>query len=282
MSVVIITDSATEVPENTRAKMPMVPLSLFFGEEEYQDGISLTTKQFYEKLAASENLPRSSQATPLKFAAEFQKVKEQGDTAVVITLSSLLSGTYQSARIAAEDFPGTIYVVDSMNATIGSGILAELALQFADSGMSAAEIAERITKERDNVRIFAVVNTLENLKKGGRISTAAAFAGELLSIKPLVCIRNGRVELLGKARGARKGHHLMNNEIEKAGGVDFDRPVLFGYTGLDDHALQKYVEDSEDLWEGHLEQVQKVWMGSVIGTHVGPDAAVVAFFPKQE
>ena len=280
MKVRILSDSTVDVSKETREKLTVIPLNLYFGDEEYLDGVSLTYRQFYEKLIESDELPHTSQANPEAFAKVFEEIKANDETAVLITLASTFSGTYQSALIAAEDYEDRIFVVDSKNATIGTGILVELAFKLAESGMSAKEIAERLTVERDNVCLLGMVDTLEYLKRGGRISKTAAFAGEMLSLKPVLRILDGEIIVLGKARGSKKGNNLLVTEIEKAGGVDFDKPVMLAYSGLDDSLLQKYVEDSRALWEGHIDELKQSCIGSVIGTHLGPGVICVAFFSK--
>jgi DegV family protein with EDD domain len=165
---------------------------------------------------------------------------------------------------------------------IGSGILAQYALTLADRGMDAASIAENLMAERKNIHVIALLDTLEYLKKGGRISKTVAFAGELLSIKPVVSIEGGEVKLLGKARGSKQGNNLLVKQIQAAGGVDFSMPLLLGYTGLSDVLLQKYITDSAILWESYRKELPRTLIGSVIGTHVGPGAVAVAFFSKNE
>lgn len=280
MSVRIIVDSTADLNPALKRKMAIVPLTVHFGEEEYIDGVTITHKEFYEKLVESDVLPHTSQAGPLDFADRFEEVVKAGDTAVVITIASKLSGTYQSAMIAAQDYPGKIFVVDSKTVTIGTGILAELALQLAESGMSAPEIAERISEERNKVCLVALLDTLEYLKRGGRISKTVAFAGGVLNIKPVICVKNGEILMLGKARGSKQGNNLLVSEIEKAGGVDFDKPVLLGYTGLSDALLNKYIEDSKALWVDGADTLCSVVIGSVIGTHAGPGAIAAAFFKR--
>lgn len=280
MNVRILADSSADVTKETREKITVIPLNLFFGEEEYKDGVSITYQEFYEKLVEYDDLPHTSQANPDTFASYFEEVKENDETAVVITLASTLSGTYQSALIAAEDYEGRICVVDSLNATIGSGILVELAVKYAESGMSAKEIAKTLEEERDKICLMGIVDTLEYLKKGGRISKTAAVAGEVLGIKPVLRIKDGEIIVLGKARGSKRSNNLLIQEIEKAGGVDFDKPVMLAYSGLSDILLQKYVEDSRSLWEGHTDELKQSCIGSVIGTHLGPGAVAVAFFSK--
>ena len=280
MSVRIIVDSTADVSASILPRLEVVPLKVHFGDEEYIDGVTIDHKTFYEKLIESDVLPTTSQATPAAFTGLYERITAEGDSAVVLTISSKLSGTYQSAVIAAEDYGDQIYVVDTQSAAIGAGILAELALWLADSGMDASAIAERIEREREKVCIVAMLDTLEYLKKGGRISKAVAFAGSLLSIKPVISLDDGEIKILGKARGSRQGNNLLVQEIEKAGGVDFKKPLLLGYTGLSDLLLQKYVEDSKALWETGTDSLRFAPIGSVIGTHAGPGAIAVAFFKK--
>ena len=224
-------------------------------------------------------LPTTSQATPDAFMQALDAAKEAGEAAVVIALSSQLSGTYQSAVIAAADYDN-VYVVDSRTAAIGGGILVELALRLRDEGLDAAAIAARLEEEKQHIIVVALVDTLEYLKKGGRISATVALAGAVLNIKPVVSIEDGEIHMLGKARGSKMGNNLLVQEIQKAGGVDFDKPVLLGYTGLTDALLQKYIEDSRPIWEAGLHDVRYTAIGSVIGTHAGPGAVGVAFFKK--
>ena len=277
MKTRIIVDSTSDLMPEARARVSVVPLTVHFGDEEFIDGVTIDHKTFYEKLVETDVHPTTSQATPASFMAEYEKAAQAGESAVVITLSSKLSGTYQSAVIAAGDYEN-IYVVDSGSVAIGGGILVELALRLLDQGLEAPEIAAQLEAEKEKVRIVALLGTLEYLKKGGRISKTVAFAGAVLNIKPVVSVTDGEIQMLGKARGSKMGNNLLVQEIEKAGGVDFSKPVLLGYTGLSDAVLLKYIEDSRQLWEAGLDQVRYTSIGSVIGTHAGPGAIAVAFF----
>ena len=279
MCVQIIVDSSTNVSEKYREKIQSVPLTVRFGDKEYLDGVELSKHQFYEMLVESDVLPTTSQATPAAFADCFEAIASAGDSAVVITLSSKLSGTYQSAVLAAEDYPN-IYVVDSQSVAIGTGVLAQYAVELAQQGMGAEEIAQVLTQQREKVCVVALLDTLEYLKKGGRISKTVAFAGGMLNIKPVVTIQDGAVALIGKARGSRNGNNLLVEKIREAGGVDFERPVLLGYTGLSSALLEKYVDDSKALWADHVDKLDGCLLCSVIGTHAGPGAVAVAFFRK--
>lgn len=277
MKTRIIVDSTSDLMPELKERVHVVPLTIHFGEEEYIDGVTIDHKDFYEKLIESDVLPTTSQAAPHAFEVEFEKAKEAGESAVVITLSSKLSGTCQSAVIAASEYEN-IYVVDSGNAAIGGGILVEYALQLLDQGLDAKEIADKLEEVKEKVVLIALVDTLEYLKKGGRISSTAAIAGAVLNIKPVLSLTDGDINILGKARGSKQGNNFLVKEIEKAGGVDFSKPVLLGYTGITDSLLHKYIEDSKYLWEENLETVRYTTVGSAIGTHIGPGAIAVAFF----
>ncbi len=279
MAVKIIVDSTFDMKPSVKQRVEIVPLTVLFGEEAYIDGVTIDHKVFYEKLVESDVLPTTSQATPGAFSDVFERITSAGDSAVVLTISSKLSGTYQSACIAAQDYSG-IYVVDSQSAAIGAGILAELALDLADQGLDGEAIARTIETERENICLIAMLDTLEYLKKGGRISKAVAFAGGLLSIKPVINLDHGEINILGKARGSKQGNNLLVQEIEKSGGIDFQKPLLLGYTGLSDLLLQKYMEDSKALWQQGTDFVPYTIIGSVIGTHAGPGAIAAAFFRK--
>ena len=278
MKTRIIVDSTADLMPEYKERVQIVPLTVHFGDEEFIDGVTIDHKTFYEKLVESDVLPTTSQATPDAFMQEFEKLKGEG--AVVITISSKLSGTYQSATIAAAEYDN-IYILDSGSAAMGSGILTELAVKDADDGMDAKAIAEKLEKEKKKIVIVALVDTLEYLERGSRVSKTVAVAGTLLNIKPVISVIGGEILMLGKARGSKQGNNLLVQEIEKAGGVDFTKPVLLGYTGLSDALLVKYIADSKHIWEVGLEAVRYTTIGSVIGTHAGPGAVAVAFFKNE-
>ncbi len=281
MKVKIIIDSTINAHESMNDKLITVPLSVHFGDEEYIDGVNITNEQFYDKLKNCKELPTTSQPTPQAFIDVYNKETEDGSSLVVLTISSKLSGTYQSACIAAENFDN-VFVVDTKSVVIGAGILAEMAISLAQEGKSAQEIATIINRERENVQIIALLDTLEYLKKGGRISKTVAFAGSLLAIKPVICIENGEIKMLGKARGSKQGNNLLVEQIEKSGGVDFSKPLLLGYSGCEDNLLKTYIQDSKFLWKGNVSQLKISTIGSAVGTHIGPGAIAVAFFKKDK
>ena len=255
-----------------------LPLKVLFGETEYRDGVDLSHKEFYEKLVESDVLPTTSQASPAEFQEAMEQIVSQGDDAVVITLSSRLSGTYQSACIAAAEYEGRVFVVDSLSVSLGQRILLQQGLRLRDRGLSAAQLAKVLDEEKKKIRVMALVDTLEYLKKGGRIGAATALAGSLLSIKPVIALEDGAVVMVGKARGSKQGNNLLRQMVEKCGGIDFDRPFCVAYSGLSDSMMNKYIIDSAELFRGHERDVQTATIGSAIGTHAGPGAVAVAFY----
>ena len=280
MAVRIIVDSACDlIPEQIKKyQLDVLPIKTIFGEEEFLDGVTMSHEEFFEKLVESEELPTTSQVTPIEYEEKYEEVKQAGDTAVVITLSSKLSGCYQSANIALDGYEDIITVVDSNNVCIGQQILTMLAVQLRDAGKSAKEIAEELEQQKGRIRLIALLDTLEYLKKGGRISGAAAAVGAVLSIKPVIAIEDGEVVVLGKARGSKNGNNMIKQLIQKEGGINFDMPYTLAYTGLSDDLLKKYIKDSAELYDGHGDELPISTIGCAIGTHVGPGAIAAAFF----
>lgn len=278
MNVKLIVDSTADLRACIKDTLPVIPLTVNFGDQEYTDGVTITHKEFYEKLATDPNHPTTSQATPDAFTQVFSKVNAAGDSAVVLTLSSKFSGTYQSAMIAAADF-SDIYVVDSGTVAIGCGILVDLALQLIDQGMSAKEVAEELNRQKKDVRILATVDTLEYLKRGGRVSKTVAFAGGLLNMKPLISVVDGEIQSIGKARGSKQANAQLAAQIAQ-GNLDNTRPVLLGYTGVNDENLQNFIAQTHEQWDKGITPLESTIVGSVIGTHAGPGAVAIAYFAK--
>ncbi|MGN1002490.1 MAG: DegV family protein [Oscillospiraceae bacterium] len=280
MSIRIITDSASDIVEHSRADLTVLPLTITFGDESYRDGVDLTHREFYEHLIEYEELPTTSQIPPYDFETAFKAARAAGETVIVLCLSSKLSGTCQSALIAREGYEDMVYVIDSETVCVGQRILVDYALRLVDRGLDAEAIVAELERARKKVCLIALLDTLEYLVRGGRMPRTAGMIGGVLSIKPVVSLNGGQVVVLGKARGSRNGNNLLSEKIREAGGVDFSMPYTLGYTGLDDGLLQKYITDSENLWKGGAESLPVHSVGGTIGTHVGPGAIAVAFFHK--
>ncbi len=285
MSVRIITDSASDI-SSERAEalgIEILPMITMFGSEQYLDGVTMSHEDFFRKLAETDVMPTTSQIPPYDYEKAFAAVKAAGDEAVCITLSAKLSGCCQSASIALEGYENCVRLVDSNNVCVGEQVLVLLAVRLRDEGKSAAEIARVLEEKKKGIRLIALLNTLEYLKKGGRISATAAFAGTLLSIKPVIAVEDGEVVLLGKARGSRNSGNLLTKYIRSAGNIDFDMPYILTYSGLSDALLKEYIANSSWLYEGSVakEELPICTIGSTVGTHAGPGAIGVAFFRKE-
>lgn len=283
MAVQIVIDSCSDFyrPEAEEKGLTFLPLTVQWEGRTYRDQVDLPPREFYEKLIECSDLPTTGQLTPYDFTEAFRRLTENGDEVVAITLSSKLSGTFQSGMIAAGDFPGKVFVVDSLNATFGEHVLVRYALRLRDAGMGAEEMARELDRAKTRIRLIALVDTLEYLKRGGRISAVTAAAGGLLSIKPVISVVDGEVKVIGKARGSKKANNLLTELITQSGGVNFDMPCALGFSGLDDSMLRKYVEDSAALWQGRADRLPVCAIGAVIGAHVGPGAVGAAFFAKE-
>ena len=278
----IIVDSASDLEkaEAEELGVTLIPMKVRFGNEEFSDGINLSHRQFFEKLIESDELPQTSQINEFDWEESFKRLTADGSEVIAVTISSKLSGTYSSANKAAKKFAGKVSVVDSLEAALGEKILLQHAVKLVNDGKSADEIVKELNEKKHKIQVIAVLGTLKYLRKGGRISSVAAFAGEMLSIKPVIAIEKGEIKLLGKAMGSKKSNNLLNQLVQKCGGIDFGMPYTLAYSGLSDEFLQKYLEDSEQLWKGQAENIPAYMIGSTIGTHIGPGAIAVAFFAK--
>lgn len=285
MSVKIIVDSASDIKVSfaEQQNIGFAPLRTILAGTEYRDGIDIVPDEFFEKLEANKEVARTSQVNVSEFAAMFEEAVRAGDDVIVITISSGLSGTCQSALVAAQDYPGRVYVIDSLSATAGEQVLIEQAIRRRDEGWTAAQIFEELDILRKKARLFVTLETLEYLKRGGRISKTSAAVGGLLNIKPILTLNGeGKLETVGKARGVKMSHKMMNDSIRAAGGIDFRYPVVLTYAGdLADGAVTNYLEDSRDIFGDHIDQLTIGQLGCVIGTHSGPGAIVVSFVPAE-
>ncbi len=275
-----LVDSASDITLKEAEKMGvnLVSMAIRFGDEEFLDGVEIYPEDFYDKLVESTEFPKTSLINEFIWEEVFSKLTEDGDEVVAITISSKLSGTYEAAKKASAKFGEKVFVVDSMNASAGERLLLEYALRLGEQGKSAKEIKEALDQKKNKIKIMAMVNNLEYLRKGGRISSTVAVAGTILSIKPVIALEEGKVKLVGKAMGSKKANNLLNSLVLKCGGIDFTMPYCAIYSGKDYSILDKYIKDSAQLWEYATDQVPVRMIGSTIGAHVGPGAVGVAFF----
>lgn len=276
----IITDSTCDLSPELVQKLGVhvIPLSICFGADTYTDGVTIDKETFYAKLAEAEQLPTTSQPNPAAMLDCMEPLLEQGDEIVGIFLSSKLSGTFQSATIAAGMADSdNIHLVDSLNATFGLGLLVMIAARARDEGKTAAQIVEIVEEAKSRLRLIAFVDTLKYLQMGGRISAASAVVGTLLGINPLISVIDGAVESIGKARG-RKGAYRHLKTLFEQEAMDESFPVFFGATN-DDAAMQELEAALTPSFTGAVD-VYHAEIGAAIGTHAGPGAAGIAYIAK--
>ncbi len=282
MAIRILTDSASDISQERANEwgITVLPLKVRFGEEEFLDGVTLKGSEFYHKLVETDEIPKTSQISPYEYQEQFSAAKEAGDDLIYFCLSAGVSGSYQSACIAAEDYSDVVTIVDTRQFCISEFIIVQRAVQLRDAGMNAKDIVDQISVEMKKAHVISVFDTLEYLKLGGRLSSAAAFAGNLLMIKPVITIEDGVVKVIGKARGSKNSHNMLIEFVNKTGGIDFTKPICLAYSGFSDDMLKKYVEDSKALYEGHEDKLQYAVVGATIGTYAGPGAIALAYFEK--
>ncbi len=268
MPVRIVTDSSCDLTDEEIAKhgVEVVPLSIRFGDDEYEDRTELSVEQFYAKLADAAVLPETAAPAPGKFEAAFRRHQDAGADAVVcINLSSELSATMQSAQNAAKALEGEldVRVVDSRSITSGLGTEVMLAAEAAAGGASADDVVALVDDVAARTHVFGALDTLENLKKGGRIGGAQALLGSLLSIKPILDISTGRVEEAGKSRTRKKALETLRDKVAEAGAIE--------HVSVH-HGFAPDLEDMLALLDPIVprEQIRVGVIGPVIGTHGGP------------
>lgn len=277
MAIKILTDSGSDITaaEAEKLGIKLLSMSISFGSEEYYDGETLMPSEFYVKLQSSHELPKTSQITQFRFEEAFEELVKNEDEVIAITLSSKLSATHNNAVNAAERFGGRVLVVDSFNACLGQRLLCLYALQLVEKGLSAQEIVEKLEIDKHKIRLFAMIGTLEYLKKGGRISSAVAVIGGMLSIKPIIEVTGGEVKVISKAIGFKKGLDTLSKLSVYE--VDKTKPYGMLYSGTDESLVDKYVSSQNAVME---KPVDSYALGSTIGTHIGPGAVGFAYFSK--
>ena len=278
----IITDSAAdfEPEELQRLQIDCIPLTVTIGDAEYQENVSLSKELFYKLLASTGAFPKTAQASPRTLLELFRSARLAGEEAIYITLSSALSGTYQTALMtkALADDDGC-FVVDSRNATGGQRMLVEYAVRLRGEGRTAAEIAAALEKARDNVVLYACMDTMEYLYKGGRVSQAVYKLGTLANIKPIISVdADGKVTVPAKAMGMRKGMDFLckRTQLQKP---DDSFPFYVMYTNNREvaRALAKRLE-AVGISVGEERIIQ---VGAAIGAHIGPEACGLVYIGKK-
>lgn len=277
----IITDSTSDIDLKYAQELnvEVVPLKVIIDEKEYKDRIDLQPEEFYDLLVNSQTLPSTSQPSPQDFVDLYETAKNNNDSVIVITLSSVISGTYQSANLAKDlvDYDD-IYVIDSLGTTQMQRLLVLKAVALRNEGMNAQDLYTFLEAYKHRIRLFAFVDTLEYLYKGGRLSRTAATAGTLLKFKPIIGFDEGKLDVFAKARGTQKATAKIIDLIQQDGEMDLDEPICIGYTGSSD-GLDKFENTLRETL--HFGETLHGIVGPVIGTHAGPGARLIAYVKKQ-
>ena len=276
MVVRIVTDSTSDIPlaQAEALGITVVPLTVFFGDEAYLDGVELDNEGFYRKLQASKDLPRTSQPSPGKFQEAYLRLINEGADAILsIHLSAKLSGTHQSACTARDSLPDDmkrvpIDIIDSQLVSVGMSHAIINAAQEAREGHSLEEIKAHVLDELSRTRILAVLDTLEFVKRGGRVGGARAFLGNMLSVKPIISLSNGEVIGLEQPRTRNKAYARVAQLLSEMG-----QPEALSLAQSSDEVGQQLAQALKSIYQGEI-LIYK--LGAVLGTHTGPGTAAVA------
>ncbi len=281
----IITDSGSDISQEEAKKLniEVIPIAALFSDQEYLDGVSISHDEFYKRLSEKKEFPKTTQVNPSSYMEAFEKEINNGNDVLCITLGSKLSGCYQSALLASNSFDKKkIHIFDSNSGSVGERNLVFLALECFKKGMSLDKTISYLEEKKKDSVTIAALDTLEYLERGGRISKTAAFFGTMLSIKPVIELKNGSIKLIGKARGYKNAHNLLTKTLEKYGGIDFSLPIAVGYSGQSKELLEKYLESNKEIYEDKIPEMPIYQIGAAIGTHCGPGTIVLSFFKKEE
>ncbi len=277
--VKILTDSSCDISPKRCQELgvEMLPITVNFGEESYRANLDISNEEFYEKLAAAQELPKTAQITPASFEKIFKPYQESGDDVVCLFISSKMSGTLQSARVAKNILGAeNILLPDTQNVTFALGLLVEEAVKMRDAGLSGQEIVDKIQEIMPRIRLFAMIDDLKYLKMGGRLSATSALVASILGICPIITLKDGLVEVVGKARGKKAAFGAIRKLVEKEP-ISGDYCVTVGNANVPEtcEAFQDFLGDLLKKREVHVFSI-----GSIVGTHTGPGAVGLAYIKK--
>jgi DegV family protein with EDD domain len=273
-NVVFVVDSGSDFELdndlNIQHPVEVVPLNIQIGDNDYLDGVDINKEEFYQIMAGSDQLPKTSQPSPQHFYDTFKKHIDEGKTVISLSIAASLSGTYQSSTIAkemlTEEEQKNIFLIDTNSVSVGVLYLLKKADEMLVEGSSPEDVIQFIEDNKNKIKIFALLDTLENLKKGGRISQAQAFIGGLLNIKPIIVVEQGRVNPIGKARGRKKGLQQLAESVSQL--EKYEKDMLFiahSFTSIEEAKVE--VEHLVDI--NQFAHTYYYKLGSTIGTHGG-------------
>ena len=274
----IITDSAADFEpfELEKWNIACIPLKVMLGDTEYEENVNLSKDQFFSLLASTGDTPKTSQPSPDHLMDLFAEAKQAGDEAVYITISSAISGTYQTAVMTCEDAESEdCYVFDSRNATGGQRLLVEYAVRLRDEGRNAKEILTALETVRDKIVLFACIDTLEYLYRGGRISQTVYKLGTMAQVKPIIRVsEEGAIEVPAKAMGMRKGMDQLVKKLE-AQKPAADHKLYVMYTA--DRTIGQTLAQKVSALGYDIPEEQIIQVGAGIGSHIGPNACGIVY-----
>ncbi len=275
MAVRVVTDSVSDLPPALAAELdiPIVPAKVLFGTEQFSDGVDITTDEFFERLASSSTLPTTSQPSVGDFVQVFDSVGQNADGIVCVTCSSKVSGTYNSAVQAREQTAAScpVVVVDSLQATMGEGLVALAAARAAQSGADVSGVVGAAEDALARSHMLGLLDTLEYLQRGGRIGRARAMVGTLLKVKPIITIQEGLVHEFGKERTRAKGLARMREFAEQQGALE-EASIMYTTSDAGLDSLIRALDEA--LPDGKSPIIAR--MGPVLGVYVGPNSVGLA------
>ncbi len=276
----LITDSTADLPPELleRHHIKIVPLRIQLGEETYRDTFDIEPDEFYRLLRSTELFPTTTQPSPQDFVEAYQSLGEEEDRLISVHISSKLSGTYQSATIASQQFPDMeIHVIDSQQASLGLGLIVLAAARAIEAGEGVDEVLSLIGRVSSKIKTYFSVDSLEYLRRGGRIGRAQAFLGTMMKIKPLLVLRDGEIYPVEKIRGQQRLVRRMAQLVEEdAVGVRALKVALIRTDN--EEVLSMLSQQLERIENVELEYAGK--LGGIITSHVGPGAIAVSYYPE--
>jgi len=282
MGLIIVTDSSSDLrgEDLNKYNVKVVPLNVSFGDEHYKEGVDIQIDEFYDKLAKSKVFPKTSQPSPQEYVNIYTEAKKNGDTVLVITISTGLSGTYQAACLAKDIAEyDDVYVCDSLSCLTGLRCLVINACKLRDSGLSAKEIFDKLEVLKHHIHIFSIVDNLEGFLKGGRLSRAEYAIGSLLNLKPFITLnKEGKIIKNGQSLGYHKAYVVASKQNQKYP-IDPQYGLFYGYT-IGEDKIKKYIEKTFNQFG--LDQYDLSRIGCASGSHIGCGGCCFAYISNKE
>jgi len=282
MAIRLVVDSSSDLPKAfiKENNIKVVPLYVIFGKDEYKDGTDISPSEFYSKLKSSEDMPSTSQVTPSRFIKAFTEIIDKNDEVLCITIGSNASGTCQAAFLAKEEMESEdISVIDSNCLSMGTGYIVFLAVELINKGLERDEIVSRLKPYTQNkIEHLFCVDTIEFLKKGGRIKASKAFVAEILNIKPILNVKDAITQPIGKVRGRKKVIPYYLSHIEKT--MDFDANSFLSVAHSEDlEFAQEFIDAFKEKFNWN-KPIYVSEIGATIGTHTGPGVLALFYIKK--